>query len=430
MMKRILFPLREEWDVLCKRPVMDKSDLDDTVRSILDRVRSEGDKAIIDYSLKFDNISLSDLKVSQDELNESVNLVPDDLKAAIGVAKKNIEKFHASQLFQEAPVDTTTGVKCWRKNVPIEKVGLYIPGGTASLFSTVLMLAIPARIAGCNQIVISTPPGINGRINPVILYTALITRVTEIYKVGGAQAVAALAYGTETVPKVYKIFGPGNQFVTKAKEIVQSEGIAIDMLAGPSEVLVIADATADPGFIAADLLSQAEHGSDSQVIFVTNDEKMAGRVSEQLEKQVEKLPRKAVALMALKNSISLLFSSLKECIDFSNTYAPEHLIINTSDAEALAERVINAGSVFIGKYSCESAGDYASGTNHTLPTNGFAKSYNGVSTESFIKKITFQKIEKEGIKILGPVIEIMAEAESLSGHKNAVKVRLKSLSND
>lgn len=428
-MKTITFPPREKWAGLCRRPEIDKSDLDITVRSILNRVKSEGDKALCDYSLKFDRISLSDIRVAQEEIDNSVNLVPESLKSAIIVAKENIEKFHLTQLIKEQPVKIVSGVKCWRKNIPVEKVGLYIPGGSAPLFSTVLMLAVPAKIAGCSQIVICTPPGKDGKVNPLILYTARLTGVTEIYKTGGAQAIAALAYGTESIPKVYKIFGPGNQYVTKAKEIVQGDGIAIDIPAGPSEVLVIADAHADAAFVAADLLSQAEHGADSQVVFVTDNKDLTVKVMAEIEKQIRELPRKEIAAQALKNSISVLFNSMKECIDFSNMYAPEHLIINTSDAAILAEKVINAGSVFIGKFSCESAGDYASGTNHTLPTNGFSKSFGGVSSESFIKKITFQEIDAEGITILGPSIELMAEAENLSGHRNAVTVRLNKIKN-
>jgi histidinol dehydrogenase len=428
-MKIVLSPLRENWDDLCRRPEINKSDLDKTVRNILSSVKSLGDKAIIDYSLKFDKILLSEIKVTQAEIEKSFTLVPEELKSAIGIAKKNIEKFHESQLLQEPSVETYPGVRCWRKNIPIESVGIYIPGGSAPLFSTVLMLALPAKISGCNQIIMCTPPGMDGIVNPVILYTAWLSGVTEIYKIGGAQAIAALAYGTETVPKVCKIFGPGNQYVTKAKELIQADGIAIDMPAGPSEVLVIADGNANPAFVASDLLSQAEHGTDSQVIFVTNDKEMPGRVNIEIERQLLDLPRKEIALKALQNSISVFLSTLKECMDFSNTYAPEHLIINTSDASSLAENVTNAGSVFIGQYSCESAGDYASGTNHTLPTNRFAKSFSGVSTESFCKKTTFQKIEKEGIMSLGPVIELMAEAESLYGHKNAVRVRINSIKN-
>ena len=428
-MKPLLYPPFEKWDQLCARPEIDKADLDQSVRFILNKVKSDGDEALRDYTLKFDKISLTDLKVSQADIDFAVDRVPEKLKKAINVAKANIEKFHLSQLRNEDIIETTPGVKCWRKNKPIEKVGLYIPGGTAPLFSTVLMLAIPARIAGCKQVVLCTPAGKDGKINPIIIYCASLTGITEIFKVGGAQAIAAMAYGTESVPKVYKIFGPGNQYVTKAKEIVQSDGLAIDMPAGPSEVLVIADEFADPAFVAADLLSQAEHGTDSQVVFLTNSPELQISVFAEIDKQLEQLPRKEIALSSLKNSISILFESLDECLDFSNLYAPEHLIINTLYSSDIAEKVTNAGSVFIGKFSCESAGDYASGTNHTLPTNGFARAFGGVSTESFLKKITFQEIDEKGIIAIGPSIELMAEAESLDGHKNAVTLRLKSIKN-
>jgi len=425
MMKTIFNPLKETWEALCKRPVMDTSGLNTVVRNILDRVKSEGDIAVRNYEEKYDGVKLSELKVTQTELDESETLVSDELKNAINISRENIEKFHKSQLIREEVIEIVTGVKCWRKNVPVEKVGLYVPGGTAPLFSTVLMLAVPARIAGCSRIVLCTPPDRNGKVNPLILYTAILTGVTDIFKIGGAQAIAAMAYGTESVPKVSKIFGPGNQYVTKAKEIVQNNGIAIDIPAGPSEVLIIADSTANPVFIAADLLSQAEHGSDSQVIFLTDNKDLLISVMNELKLQLKKLPRKIMAEQALESSISVLLPGMDDCIDFSNMYAPEHLIINTSQAVELAEKVINAGSVFIGKYSCESVGDYASGTNHTLPTNGFARSSGGVSSESFVKKITFQEITREGINKIGPAVELMAEAENLYGHKNAVSVRLK-----
>ena len=428
-MKTLILPEEDEWVSLCKRPSFTKSDLDEKVREILNRVRTEKDKAIYSYSEIFDGVKLSDLKVSSEEIGESEFAVPEQIKHAINTARRNIEKFHSSQLFTEAAVETVKGVKCWRKSIAIEKVGLYIPGGSAPLFSTVLMLGIPARLAGCKEIFLCTPPGKNGKINPLILYTANLIGITNIFKTGGAQAIAAMAYGTETIPKAYKIFGPGNQFVTKAKEMIQEEGVAIDMPAGPSEVLVISDEKADAGFIAADLLSQAEHGSDSQVIFLTDNAGMIEKVKREIEIQVEELPRKVIASGALRNSKLILLPTLRKCIDFSNIYAPEHLIINTSDPHALADRVINAGSVFLGPYSCESAGDYASGTNHTLPTNGFARNYSGVSTDSFLKKITYQEISAEGIKNLGPAIEIMAEAEFLNGHKNAVSLRLNSLNN-
>lgn len=428
-MNIVLSPLRENWENLCQRPEINRSDLDKTVRTILDTVRSSGDKAIIDYTLKFDKILLSEFKVTSSEINRSSGFVPEELKRAIGIARKNIEKFHESQLIQEQAVDTFPGVKCWRKSIAIEKVGLYIPGGSAPLFSTVLMLGIPAIIAGCKEIIICTPTGKDGIVNPLILYTAQLIGLTEIYRIGGAQAIGAMAYGTRSVPKVYKIFGPGNQYVTKAKELVQQDGISIDMPAGPSEVLVIADGTANPEFIAADLLSQAEHGPDSQVIMLTDNQELIGKVEKEVEEQLQLIPRKYIAVRALENSRLIQLPTLDDCIGFSNLYAPEHLIINTSDANVLSNKVINAGSVFLGNFSCESAGDYATGTNHTLPTNGFARNYSGVSTESFLKKITFQEVSREGIKNLGPVIELMAEAEFLDAHKNAVSMRLKNLKN-
>jgi histidinol dehydrogenase len=429
-MRTLLYPLKGTWDDLCKRPVMDTSGFDTAVRDILHRVKSEGDKALRDYSEKFDQVKITDLKVTEGELNGSEKDITPELKNAIITAMENIKKFHESQLVNEEPLETTPGVKCWRKRVPVEKAGLYIPGGTAPLFSTVLMLGVPARIAGCRQVILCTPPGKDGKINPLILFTAKLTGITDIYKTGGAQAIAAMAYGTESVPKVDKIFGPGNQYVTKAKEIVSSDGIAIDMPAGPSEVLVIADSKADPVFIAADLLSQAEHGTDSQVVLLTDSRDLIGSVMDELKIQLKALPRRDIASQSLEKSLSIVLPELKDCMDFSNKYAPEHLIINTENADKLAENVANAGSVFIGKYSCESAGDYASGTNHTLPTNGSARSYSGVSTDSFLKKITFQEITREGISGLGPVIELMAEAEGLAGHKNAVSMRLKNKEND
>lgn len=423
-MKTVLYPLKETWDILCKRPAMDTSGLDAGVRIILDRVRSEGDKALRDYSEKYDMVTTCEIKVTKDELDESANQVPSELKKAISIARDNIEKFHKAQLINEEVIETVPGVRCWRKNVPVEKVGLYIPGGTAPLFSTVLMLGVPAKIAGCSRIVLCTPPDRTGKVNPLILYTACLIGITEIYKTGGAQAIAAMAYGTESIPKVNKIFGPGNQFVTKAKEIVSTGGTAIDIPAGPSEVLIIADSAADPVYISADLLSQAEHGTDSHVVFLTDSKTLLISAMDEVKRQLEQLPRKDIAAQSLENSISVLLPCLEDCIEFSNTYAPEHLIINTSQASDLAEKVINAGSVFIGKYSCESAGDYASGTNHTLPTNGSARNNSGVSTESFVKKITFQELTRKGIDSLGPVIELLAEAENLSGHKRAVSVRL------
>jgi histidinol dehydrogenase len=429
-MKTILYPLKETWNSLCRRPSIEKPDLDETVITILHRVRSEGDKALSDYSLKYDNLILPEIKVTLEEIEESKNNIPAEIRKAINTARTNIEKFHRAQAVREEIVETMKGIKCWRRSVPVEKVGLYIPGGSVPLFSTVLMLAIPAKIAGCSQIIMCTPAGKNGKADQLILYCAWLTGITEIYKTGGAQAIAAMAYGTETVPKVYKIFGPGNQYVTRAKELVQSDGIAIDMPAGPSEVLVIADETADPLFVSADLLSQAEHGADSQVAFLTDNKNMLSLVMAEIEKQLEFLPRKDIAKQALANSIFILLPDLEECLEFSNIYAPEHLVINTAKASELAEKVINAGSVFVGSYSCESAGDYASGTNHTLPTSGYAKSFSGVSVDSFTKKITFQEISTQGMQRIGPVIETMAGAESLYGHRNAIRVRLNKINND
>ncbi|NMC37289.1 MAG: histidinol dehydrogenase [Bacteroidales bacterium] len=426
-MKTYKYPPQEKWDELCRRPATDTSEFESGVRSIISRVRSEGDNALRDFSFEFDHVTIDNLKVTREELEESEKFIAPELKNAIRTAMENIKKFHEAQLSEGETVETMPGVKCRRKKVPVEKAGLYIPGGSAPLFSTVLMLGIPAKIAGCRQIILCTPPGKDGLINPLILYTAKLTGITDIYRVGGAQAIAAMAYGTESIPRVDKIFGPGNQYVTKAKEIVSSDGTAIDMPAGPSELLVIADSGADPVFVAADLLSQAEHGPDSQVVLVTDSENLIKTTEDNVNKQLEKLPRKNIASRSLANSIAVLLKDLNECIDFSNNYAPEHLIINTEEADELAGKVINAGSVFTGRYTCESAGDYASGTNHTLPTNGYARSHSGVSTDSFFKQITFQEISREGIIRLGPVIELMAEAENLAGHKNAVSVRLKSI---
>lgn len=429
-MQVIRYPERNRWEELCKRPSIDKPELHETVSGILRQVKENGDRALYDLAEKFEGKRPDDLRVPEDEIRASAALVPDELKEAIRTAQENITRFHAAQLHEEPVIETSPGVRCWRKNTPIDRVGLYIPGGTAPLFSTVLMLAVPARIAGCREIIICTPPDKKGSINPLILYAALSAGVTRIFRAGGAQAIAAMAYGTESIPKVDKIFGPGNQYVTLAKELVQTEGTAIDIPAGPSEVLVIADKGSDPSFVAADLLSQAEHGADSQVILLSDSPELTDAVISETQRQVNLLPRKKIALTALENSLSILLSSPGECIEFSNLYAPEHLIISTSDPAALAAGVTCAGSVFLGKYSCESAGDYASGTNHTLPTAGFARSYGGVSAESFVKKITFQEIDPEGIRLLGPVIERMAEAEQLHAHANAVSIRLKSLEND
>ncbi|MDP2089454.1 MAG: histidinol dehydrogenase [Flavobacteriaceae bacterium] len=422
-------PNKREWRALTERPKMEKEELSKLVSKILNDVKKNQDQALLQYGKKFDNVKLEQLGVSDLEIAKAQSLVSYPLKAAIEIAKQNIEKFHASQKMEEQLIETTKGVECWRKSVGIEKVGLYIPGGTAPLFSTILMLGIPAKLAECREIILCTPPNQDGEINPAILYTANLIGINQIYKVGGAQAIAAMVYGTETIPQVYKIFGPGNQFVTKAKELIQQDGIAIDMPAGPSEVLVIADETANPAFIAADLLSQAEHGADSQVILLSNSESIINQSLTEVEKQLAQLPRKEIAMQALKNSKSILLNNMDDCIDFSNLYAPEHLIIASENASNYSDKIINAGSVFLGNYSCESAGDYASGTNHTLPTNGFAKNYSGVSLDSFQKKISFQKLSKEGLKNIGPAIEIMAEAEELFGHKNAVSIRLKNIDN-
>ncbi|HNY13928.1 MAG TPA: histidinol dehydrogenase [Bacteroidales bacterium] len=429
-MENIILPPKDSWSALCKRPLLDIPNIEKPVRAILNRVRIEGDKALRDYSKQFDKVETGDLRVSPEEIEEAERLVPESLKIAIGIAKNNIEVFHKAQVCKTEIVETVAGVRCWRKNVPVEKTGLYIPGGSAPLFSTVLMLAVPASIAGCRRIIICTPPDQTGKVSPVLLYSAGICGIKEIFKAGGAQAVGAMAYGTETIPKVDKIFGPGNQYVTRAKEIVQSEGVAIDMPAGPSEVLVIADESANPAFIAADLLSQAEHGPDSQVVLVSDSSSLLNKVKREVDTQLQSLPRKSIAGHSLLNSLAILLNNLDECIEFSNTYAPEHLIINTKNADLLADKVINAGSVFLGSFSCESAGDYASGPNHTLPTNGFAKTFSGVSVDSFVKKITFQELTAKGIMNLGPAVEILAQAEGLEGHKNAVTIRLKSIKND
>ena len=421
------YPKKEQWNTLAERPVIEKQKLGDLVSQILLDVKTNKDEALFRYAEKFDQIKINQIEVAESEISEAVKLVSEDLKTAILLAKDNIEKFHKAQQITESVIETSKGVNCWRKSVGIEKVGLYIPGGSAPLFSTVLMLGIPAILAGCKEIVLCSPPNKEGTLNPLILYTANLIGITKIYKVGGAQAIAAMCYGTETIPEVYKIFGPGNQYVTKAKELVQQEGVAIDMPAGPSEVLVIADETANPEFIAADLLSQAEHGPDSQVILLSDNEDMIERTLRELENQVKQLPRMVTAKEALKNSRAILLKELNDCMEFSNQYAPEHLIIASENASEYLDKVINAGSVFLGNYSCESAGDYASGTNHTLPTNGYAKNYSGVSLDSFVKKITFQKLSKEGLKNIGPAIEFMAEAEGLTAHKNAVTVRLKTI---
>ena len=426
-MEVIKYPAPEAWGDLLKRPALDVSSLFSTVQTVLDAVRTEGDEAVKRYGEQFDKVRVSQLLTSETEISEAEGLVDEPLKEAIRTAKNNIEKFHAAQRFTGSRIETTAGVTCWQKAVAIEKVGLYIPGGSAPLFSTVLMLAIPAKIAGCNEIVLCTPPYKEGKIHPAILFAAKVAGVSKIIKAGGIQAIAAMAYGTETVPKVYKIFGPGNQYVTAAKQLVSLKEVAIDMPAGPSEVEVIADASANPEFIAADFLSQAEHGPDSQAILVTSAEGIVGNVIKAVQDQLELLPRKGITEKALTHSRIIVLKDEAEVISFTNQYAPEHLIIQTADYASIAEQITNAGSVFMGAYTPESAGDYASGTNHTLPTNGYARSYSGVNLDSFIKKITFQEITPEGIKNLGNTIELMAAGEQLDAHRNAVTVRLNTL---
>jgi histidinol dehydrogenase len=428
-MKTIINPLRSQWQELLQRPAIDNSELFQTVQQILNAVKTDGDEAIKACTSKFDGYTGESMLVSQQELLEAEQLLTDDLKKAIQTAKENIEKFHRAQKVTFEKIETTPGVTCWQKSVAIEKVGLYIPGGSAPLFSTVLMLAIPAKIAGCSEVVLCTPPSADGSIHPAIRYAAAITGVSKVIKAGGIQAIAGMAYGTESIPKVSKIFGPGNQYVTAAKQLVNLGDVAIDMPAGPSEVLIMADETANITFVAADLLSQAEHGADSQVILLTTSQKLMEQVNEEIDNQLQQLPRKEIAIKALQNSKTILLNSIDEMLEMSNTYAPEHLIIMTSNAQEVAEKVINAGSVFIGGYTPESAGDYASGTNHTLPTNGYAKAYSGVNLDSFTRKITFQQISAEGLKTLGPVIETMAAAEMLDAHKNAVTIRLKTINN-
>lgn len=420
-------PDKFQWQEILKRPVMNTENLFDTVRSVIDRVKAEGDCAVLDYEKKFDKVVLTSLAVSEEEQQEAENLVSEDLKAAIRLAKQNIETFHAAQRFEGKKVQTRPGVTCWQKAVAIEKVGLYIPGGTAPLFSTVLMLAVPARIAGCKEIVLCTPPGRDGKVHPAVLFAAKVAGVNRIFKAGGIQAIAAMAYGTESVPKVYKIFGPGNQYVTAAKQQVSLRDVAIDMPAGPSEVEVLADETANPVFVAADLLSQAEHGVDSQAMLITTSEKLMKEVEYEVQRQLALLPRWEIAEKSLASSKLILVRDMDEAIALTNEYAPEHLIIETRDYMEQAERIVNAGSVFLGSLTPESAGDYASGTNHTLPTNGYAKAYSGVSLDSFIRKITFQEINGEGIQNIGPAIEVMAANEQLGAHKNAVTVRLKTV---
>jgi histidinol dehydrogenase len=423
-MKIYKYPDTTEWIKLIKRPAIEIAELEKKVKKILQKVKNNGDKALRKYAKEFDGIKLKSLLVTEKEIAAATNAVSNELKNAIQQAKKNIGTFHAAQKEIINKIETMPGVVCWRKSTGIEKIGLYIPRGSAPLFSTVLMLGVPAQLAGCKEIILCSPPSKDASVNAAILYTAQLCGITKIFKAGGAQAIAAMAYGTESIPKVYKIFGPGNQFVTMAKQIIQQQGVAIDMPAGPSEVLVIADDIANPEFVAADLLSQAEHGADSQVILVTTNEIVAEKVIAAMNKQLENLPRKDIALKALGNSKALLVNTIEEAVAFSNQYAPEHLILSCKNEEQVAEQIITAGSVFLGNYSPESVGDYASGTNHTLPTNGYAAMYSGVSLDSFIKKITFQKLTKEGLKNIGATVMTMAEAEGLDAHKNAVAIRL------
>lgn len=424
-MQIIQYPATETWANLLQRPHLNSDDLSSIVAGVLSRIRTEGDAAVLDYEKQFDKVELTALQVSEEELQEAALLVSDDLKKALQTAKANIATFHAAQKHQGIEVVTTTGVTCRQKAVAIEKVGLYVPGGTAPLFSTVLMLAIPAQIAGCKEIVLCTPPNKEGKINPIILYAAQLSGVSKVFKIGGIQAIGAMAYGTESVPKVYKIFGPGNQYVTAAKQQVSLHDVAIDMPAGPSEVAIIADSTAQPASVAADMLSQAEHGRDSQSIVFTTDADFALQIQAEVEKQVAIAPRKEFIQSSLEHSKIFVLHNMDEVVAMSNEYAPEHLIIMCKDYQQVAERITNAGSVFMGYYTPESAGDYASGTNHTLPTSGYAKAYSGVNLDSYVKKITFQEITAEGLELLGDTIEIMAENEQLMAHKQAVAVRRK-----
>ncbi|MFT5748690.1 MAG: histidinol dehydrogenase [Saprospiraceae bacterium] len=426
-MKTYKYPTRENWSEILKRPTLDLSDLEPLVNDILNQVKTEGDEAIQRFTKKFDNVQITDFEVSKSEIEAAESQVSNELKIAIQTAKANITTFHAAQKSETLEVETMPGVKCWRKSIAIQKVGLYIPGGTAPLFSTVLMLAVPANLAGCKEIVLCAPPQKDGKIHPAVLYTANLCGVSKIYKIGGVQAIGAMAFGTETVPKVQKIFGPGNQFVTVAKQLISKSGIAIDMPAGPSEVLVVADETANPAFVAADLLSQAEHGEDSQVVLVAFEADFINNVQTEINKQLANLPRQAIAKKSLENSVSIIAKSREEAIDITNEYAPEHLIIAVKNALDFTNEIINAGSIFIGNYTPEAVGDYASGTNHTLPTNGFATAFSGVSVDAFVKKITYQEITKIGIQNIGKTVELMAEAEELMGHKMAVTIRLQQL---
>lgn len=421
------YPAATDWEKISARPHLDTQQLAEVVKDVLADINANGDEAVRKYESKFDHVELDSLKVSADEINEAEGLIDDELKNALLTAYHNIYSFHECQRFQSHHVETCPGVDCWQKSMPIDKVGLYIPGGTAPLFSTVLMLATPAKIAGCKDIVICTPPNKEGKVNPAILMAAKIAGVTEIFKIGGVQAIGAMAYGTETVPKVYKIYGPGNQYVMAAKQHVSLTDVAIDMPAGPSEVCVIADDTSNPIFVAADLLSQAEHGIDSQVLLITTSEMMLDEIIAEIKSQLEVLPRKQIAVKALENSKFVLVHDTAEAMAISNAYAPEHLIIATADYKELSEKVVNAGSVFLGQYACESAGDYASGTNHTLPTHGYAKAYNGVNLDSYCRKITFQHLSRQGVDSIGQAVVTMAENEQLEAHANAMRVRLTNL---
>lgn len=426
-MKIIENPRIDTWKEILQRPVIETGALFGTVSKVLDDVHLNGDEALRRYELEFDHVSLEKLNVEDDEFYEAVNYIPEDLKKAIDVAYSNIHKFHSAQRFEEIKVETSPGVTCIQRSVPISKVGLYIPGGTAPLFSTVLMLAIPAKIAGCSEIVLCSPPDRNGKINPYILYAARIAGVTNVYKVGGAQAVAAMAYGTESIPKVDKIFGPGNQYVVAAKQLVSLSDVAIDMPAGPSEVEVLTDESSNPSFVAADLLSQAEHGADSQVLLVSTDRNMIDKVVVELEKQLEELPRKEIAAKSISHSQAIYVDNMETAISITNEYAPEHLILSVKNYNDIASKITNAGSVFLGQYACESAGDYASGTNHTLPTKAYAKAYSGLCLDSFMRKMTLQELTPQGIKSIGHAVELMAGAEGLDAHKNAMTLRLNSI---
>lgn len=424
-MKIVNRPEKESWNELIQRPLFSDSEMENKVKEVLNEIKAKGDTALFKYTEQFDKVHLKNLVVDKEEIDNSEKHIEEDLKAAIKLASQNIEKFHSSQKISNEVVETSPGVRCWQKAMPIEKVGLYVPGGSAPLFSTVLMLGIPAKIAGCKEIVLCTPPGREGNIHPAILYAAKQNGIDKIYKLGGIQAIGAMAYGTPTISKVHKIFGPGNQYVTKAKQLVNYEGTSIDMVAGPSEVLVVADETSDPAFVAADLLAQAEHGADSMVVLVTNDKEIIEAVMRSLKIQLNELDRKEIAWEAIENSLAVILSDEAEMVQFINEYAPEHLIISTKDNHMMADAIMNAGSVFLGNYTPETAGDYASGTNHTLPTNGFARTYGGVNLDSYVKKITFQEISKEGLKNLSGALNVMAEYEGLAAHKLAVNIRFK-----